>query len=207
MSADAAVGLASIEMAVRASRKLEGLLERRFSATGKGLHEKVSSVERALPKDAVKTLRWIATVRNRLVHEDGYELSDAAQFEAAVARAVRALDRGATRQQRRGARRAVRGAGAARRRATRVAEKRESFARLALGVSVTLALLGLVAGVVRAFSSLEAAVARGAHHDAMSQAQLLAEEAPAALRAASGGLGMALLMSMVAFVIARRARS
>ncbi|MBD3671091.1 MAG: DUF4145 domain-containing protein [Gammaproteobacteria bacterium] len=74
-----------LERAVRASKQIEARLERQFGARGKGLHEKVSSVERSLPAALVKRIRYVATLRNKLVHEDNYHrLDDRASFKRAV---------------------------------------------------------------------------------------------------------------------------
>lgn len=75
--------MSQIEQAVKLARQLETLLEQKHRASGKGLHEKVSSVEGTLPADLVKQLRYIATVRNSVVHEDGYVIKDPAKFLAA----------------------------------------------------------------------------------------------------------------------------
>ena len=83
--------MGSLEAAVRGSQRLETVLETRFGALGRGLHEKVSSVERSLPADLVKRIRWVASVRNGAVHE-GKEISDAADFERKVDQAVRRLE-------------------------------------------------------------------------------------------------------------------
>lgn len=72
--------MGSIETAIRYSKRFESLLEREYSAVGKGLHEKLSSVEDKLSQDNVKTLRWIATIRNRAVHEDGFEIDNIDEF-------------------------------------------------------------------------------------------------------------------------------
>lgn len=47
----------------------ESLLRDRFGADGRGLHEKISSVEPELGHDIVSALRFIATVRNKAVHD------------------------------------------------------------------------------------------------------------------------------------------
>jgi hypothetical protein len=52
-----------------ASSQLERLLEERLGATGKGLHEKASSVQARLSPEALKRIRFIASVRNAVVHE------------------------------------------------------------------------------------------------------------------------------------------
>lgn len=74
--------MSQIELAVTLSRKLESLLEAKYQATGKGLHEKVSSVEGKLPEALVKNLRYIATMRNSVVHQDGFVIEDLAGFSA-----------------------------------------------------------------------------------------------------------------------------
>lgn len=83
--------MSSIDAAVRGARTLESLLEARYGASGKGLHEKLSSVERQLSPELVRSIRYIATVRNNAVHQDGFEIDDPERFRASVKRAVRAL--------------------------------------------------------------------------------------------------------------------
>ena len=74
--------MSQIELAVSLSRRLESLLEEKYQATGKGLHEKVSSIETTLPSQLVKSLRYIATIRNSVVHEQGFVIEDLAGFSA-----------------------------------------------------------------------------------------------------------------------------
>lgn len=62
-------GAAQAGVAIDIARQLETTLEA-FGARGKGLHEKTSSVEGKLPEALVKKLRFIASVRNKIVHED-----------------------------------------------------------------------------------------------------------------------------------------
>ena len=68
--------MSDIELAVTRTKALESLLEQTLDATGKGLHEKVSSVQQKLAPALVKKLRFIATVRNRIVHESDYAKID-----------------------------------------------------------------------------------------------------------------------------------
>lgn len=68
--------MSDIELAVTRTKQLESLLEQALGATGKGLHEKVSSVEGRLSQPLVKKLRFIATIRNKIVHESNYETID-----------------------------------------------------------------------------------------------------------------------------------
>jgi hypothetical protein len=57
------------ELVIKCSKHLEHYLETEFRATGQGLHEKVSSVESRLPSKLVKDLRYLATIRNKLIHD------------------------------------------------------------------------------------------------------------------------------------------
>jgi hypothetical protein len=68
--------MSDIELAITRVKALESLLEQAFAATGKGLHEKVTSVENRLPPTLVKKLRFVATVRNKIVHESNYQQID-----------------------------------------------------------------------------------------------------------------------------------
>ena len=73
--------MSDIELAVARTKELESLLEQVLGATGKGLHEKVSSVQSKLPPALVKKLRFVATIRNRIVHEADYpRIDDRAGF-------------------------------------------------------------------------------------------------------------------------------
>lgn len=62
-------GAAQAGVAIDISRRIETALEA-AGATGKGLHEKTGSIEGRLPPALVRKLRFIASVRNKIVHED-----------------------------------------------------------------------------------------------------------------------------------------
>ena len=68
--------MSDIELAISRVKQLESLLEQALGATGKGLHEKVSSVQDRLVPALVKKLRFVATVRNKIVHEADYQRID-----------------------------------------------------------------------------------------------------------------------------------
>ena len=73
---------------VTISRKIETVLDQELGAAGRGLHEKLNSVQHLLPEYLVKQMRYIATVRNQLMHE-ARTLSQA-DFEQFIATAERA---------------------------------------------------------------------------------------------------------------------
>lgn len=58
----------SLDNLIKSSAQIEGLLESN-GAIGRGLHEKVTSVETMIPNGSVKAIRFIASIRNKLVHE------------------------------------------------------------------------------------------------------------------------------------------
>ena len=86
--------VSDLDLAIRTSKRLERRLRDGFNATGKGLHTLVDSVEHKLPRDLVKKLRLVATVRNKLVHDLDYtKIDDRARFERAAKEAERELER------------------------------------------------------------------------------------------------------------------
>jgi len=52
------------------SQQLEQLLANKYGAEGRGLHEKLTSVEGRIPGFIQKKIRYIATMRNKATHED-----------------------------------------------------------------------------------------------------------------------------------------
>jgi len=57
---------------IKYNKKIEQLLVEKYQASGKGLHSKLTSVEDKLSPELVKRIRYIATIRNKLVHEDAF---------------------------------------------------------------------------------------------------------------------------------------
>ncbi|PJC84990.1 DUF4145 domain-containing protein [Vibrio sp. HA2012] len=72
--------MSDIEKVVKRTRRLEKLLRIRYHADGRGLHQLISSSEERLPHDVIAKLRYIATIRNKIVHEDDFCLDDKEQF-------------------------------------------------------------------------------------------------------------------------------
>lgn len=91
--------MSDIDLAIRSSKRIETALVRLFDARGKGLHEKLSSVEKKLPPGLTRRIRYIATIRNKLVHEHEYrKIDDRSSFKRAVRqvnRELRSLEKGA----------------------------------------------------------------------------------------------------------------
>ncbi len=82
--------MSQIEIAVLASKKIEALLRDGFGAQGRGLHEYLANIEHRLPAAVVKKGRYIASLRNQVVHHDGV-ITDIADFNQVVEDVVEAL--------------------------------------------------------------------------------------------------------------------
>lgn len=70
-----------IETVIKNTKKIESILQTKFSAECRGLHEKITSIESYLDSQQVKVLRRIATLRNKTVHEDDFEITDIEGFK------------------------------------------------------------------------------------------------------------------------------
>lgn len=72
--------MSEIEKTIKLTRKIESLLEDKLAANGRGLHEKISAVEHRLSPSLTSELRKIATIRNKLVHEDDFQIENSTNF-------------------------------------------------------------------------------------------------------------------------------
>ncbi|USD65384.1 DUF4145 domain-containing protein [Vibrio sp. SCSIO 43136] len=72
--------MSQIEKVVTRTRRLEKLLRSQYHADGKGLHQLITSCEERLPHDVIGKLRYVATIRNKIVHEDNYQLDNQKDF-------------------------------------------------------------------------------------------------------------------------------
>ncbi|OQS07949.1 hypothetical protein THRCLA_00063, partial [Thraustotheca clavata] len=69
------------ELVIKCSKELEYILENEFGATGRGLHEKISSANAPFSAELIKQMRYLATIRNKLIHERGFDaIPDRANF-------------------------------------------------------------------------------------------------------------------------------
>jgi uncharacterized protein YraI/uncharacterized protein YutE (UPF0331/DUF86 family) len=80
-----------LEQAITYSKTLESILEQKYGASGRGLHEKLTSIEERVPPELAKKLRFIASVRNKLVHEANYVPDDPEGFLRACREAIEQL--------------------------------------------------------------------------------------------------------------------
>lgn len=69
-----------IAVVIKRSRRMEKLLREHYHAEGKGLHQLINSSQKRLPHDVIEKLRFIATIRNKTVHEDDFQIDNIQQF-------------------------------------------------------------------------------------------------------------------------------
>jgi len=66
---------------VEFSKEIEQILKKDFNAKGKGLHGLLNSIKNyKLPDKTLKSLRWIASTRNKVLHEEDIEIKNIKQF-------------------------------------------------------------------------------------------------------------------------------
>lgn len=84
--------MSHIEAAVRGSKRIEAVLRDGFGAEGRGLHEYLGSVEHRIPSDIVRKARFIASVRNKVVHQEE-EIFNIDDFNQSVDEVVYSLNK------------------------------------------------------------------------------------------------------------------
>ena len=81
-----------IEQVINHTKKAEHILEKHFKAEGRGMHEKLSHAQRYIPAPLLKKLRYVATIRNKLMHEHEFELEESEVFLHNAKKAVAELE-------------------------------------------------------------------------------------------------------------------
>jgi hypothetical protein len=72
--------MGQIETVFKYARTVESILTHKFNAFGRGLHQKVNSIEFKLPDGIVTSIRRLASLRNKIAHECDFEIEDLAGF-------------------------------------------------------------------------------------------------------------------------------
>ena len=74
------------------TKRIETLLSE-MGAVGKGLHEKLSSIESDIDKGVAKSIRFIASIRNKFLHDANFKLTDEilSDFESSCEKVLRYL--------------------------------------------------------------------------------------------------------------------
>lgn len=82
--------MGQIEDVISLTREIESLLEQ-LGASGKGLHQKISSIENRFDRDTIKQLRWVATLRNKIVHEHGFKIDNMSDYKSTAKSLIKKL--------------------------------------------------------------------------------------------------------------------
>lgn len=61
---------------IAGAKSIERILTEQFGGTGRGMREKLDSARYPIPQPLQQRIAYLARVRNRCVHEEGYELKD-----------------------------------------------------------------------------------------------------------------------------------
>ena len=72
--------MSDLKAILDSTKKIEALIEQRLGGSGRGLHEKLSNAKVRIPEPLTKKIRYIASIRNKTVHEDGFEIEDMGRF-------------------------------------------------------------------------------------------------------------------------------
>ena len=80
-----------IEQTIKHTKKIETMLVK-LGASGQGVHTKLDSVEYKIEEPLVKKIRWIATMRNGLMHKDGFEIDNFNYFDKSCKEVVKHLE-------------------------------------------------------------------------------------------------------------------
>ena len=79
-----------IGLTIQHTKKIETILVK-LGATGQGLHTKLDSIEYKIEEPLVKKIRWIATMRNNLMHKDGFSIDNFSHFDKSCQEVIKYL--------------------------------------------------------------------------------------------------------------------
>jgi len=65
---------------IAGAKSIERILTDQFGGTGRGMREKLDSARYPIPEPLRQRIAYLARVRNRCVHEEGYELKDTGDY-------------------------------------------------------------------------------------------------------------------------------
>lgn len=65
---------------IAGAKSVERILTEQFGGTGRGMREKLDSVRYPIPQPLQQRIAYLARMRNRSVHEEGFELNDSEDY-------------------------------------------------------------------------------------------------------------------------------
>lgn len=74
------------------SQEIESILKNKFSASGKGLHQSIASVEKNFDEALIKDLRFIATIHNKSIREENFKFDNIQSYENVARKTITKLN-------------------------------------------------------------------------------------------------------------------
>lgn len=74
------------------SREIESILKNKFQVKGKGLHTYIDSIENKIETQLVKDLRYIATIRNKSMHESSFKVDNFSRYKRVAEESIYRLN-------------------------------------------------------------------------------------------------------------------
>jgi len=72
--------MTDLNKVIGSAKSIERILAEQFGGSGRGMREKLDSARYPIPEPLKKRIAYLARVRNRCVHEEGYELEDTEDY-------------------------------------------------------------------------------------------------------------------------------
>ena len=73
---------------ISSTREIETILKEKFNANGKGIHTYLDSIENKIDNQLLKDLRFIATIRNKSMHESSFKVDNFNRYENVVKKSI-----------------------------------------------------------------------------------------------------------------------
>lgn len=84
------------ETAINYSKEMETILEESYGAMGRGLAEKAKVVGHILPEPVLESILTVARIRNKIVHDNNFDIQDNSLLEKAAKHALDYLKKTST---------------------------------------------------------------------------------------------------------------
>ena len=75
------------------TREIETILKNKFQAEGKGLHTYLDAIENKIDYQLLKKLRYIATIRNKAMHDSSFKLNNLNYYKETAEKCIIELNK------------------------------------------------------------------------------------------------------------------
>jgi len=74
------------------TREIETIIKSKFKVDGNGLHQYIDSIQKHFDKTFIKDLRYLATMRNKSMHEHDFKLNNLKSYENLAIKTIKKLN-------------------------------------------------------------------------------------------------------------------